>query len=375
MRKTSAWAYVTLAFLSSACVASAALPEPPYQRQPWTPPVVEGIPESVVKITAALFDAGLADPRGGAYREIQLSGSDWGAEGAAQTHGWVFAEGYAVCWNGLVYQVRSIGASADLVRDVDAIVNASPSTTEVYFTRWPPQPDIAFWVSIESAGGKWPVAIALLLRLGRHDLARHLWRSPDSFSKSGVIPDREPMWTRRVAAVWLGAAFHRLINERTGGNDKEAVEIGQSLVTWEQRWRTAREQMPASAATDPAGYPDLSFLKPLPRLLADSQRRLQQPARPNLDFKALWGIAGKDGAASSAFLGKSQSARIADLIDRLEDVAARKFIWPGWLDLMHDPISTLLAKEGEAAVGPLLDVYEHDQRLTRSVDFRRPWHV
>jgi len=34
-----------------------------------------------------------------------------------------------------------------------------------------------------------------------------------------------------------------------------------------------------------------------------------------------------------------------------------------------------LTREGEAAVEPLLDAYEHDQRLTRSVDYGRPWYT
>src|ERR1022692_862903 len=44
-------------------VASVALPEPPKQHEPWTPPSGHGIPDYVVKVSTALFDAGLADPR------------------------------------------------------------------------------------------------------------------------------------------------------------------------------------------------------------------------------------------------------------------------------------------------------------------------
>src|SRR4051794_11952260 len=68
----------------------AALPEPPRQKQPWTPPKTT-LPKALLSATSALFEAGLADPRGGAYRVIDVgTGSCWsGDAGVVRTHGWV----------------------------------------------------------------------------------------------------------------------------------------------------------------------------------------------------------------------------------------------------------------------------------------------
>src|SRR5690242_2858795 len=85
--------------------ARAAMPVPPHQHDPWTPPPGLDLPDSVVKASALLFEAGVADPRGGDYREIEIAA--YGA--SVKTHGWVFEGTYAVCWNGLIYRVRSLG--------------------------------------------------------------------------------------------------------------------------------------------------------------------------------------------------------------------------------------------------------------------------
>jgi hypothetical protein len=48
-----------------------AIPDPPCQRERWTPPETK-LPRFLVNATAALFDAGMADPRGCDYREVEL---------------------------------------------------------------------------------------------------------------------------------------------------------------------------------------------------------------------------------------------------------------------------------------------------------------
>ena len=98
----------------------AALPTPPQQTSLWTPPA--GLPGPLVSAATTLFDQGLADPRGGDYRQVSVGvGNVWGGDGGvARTHGWVLpADGpgggrFAVCWNGLVYPAVSVGGPADL---------------------------------------------------------------------------------------------------------------------------------------------------------------------------------------------------------------------------------------------------------------------
>ena len=52
-------------------------PDPPQQKEPWTPPKTK-LPKVLLGATSALFDAGLADPRGGEYCQVKVStGSVW----------------------------------------------------------------------------------------------------------------------------------------------------------------------------------------------------------------------------------------------------------------------------------------------------------
>src|ERR687883_827777 len=65
------------------------LPLPPRQREPWEPPQTK-LPEAFVTATRALFEQGMADPRGGEYREVEVAaGSVWGGAWKLKTHAWV----------------------------------------------------------------------------------------------------------------------------------------------------------------------------------------------------------------------------------------------------------------------------------------------
>src|SRR5262245_461614 len=158
-----------------------ALPEPARQKQPWTPPKT-ALPKELLSATAALFQAGLADPRGGEYRLIEVGTGDcWsGDAGLARTHGWVLpaAKGekqrFAVCWNGLVYPVVSVGDRADLRADVRAALEADEKarTRSESFYRF--RHAWSEGVSIRPRT-LLPVKVCLLLRLGEEELARRAW--------------------------------------------------------------------------------------------------------------------------------------------------------------------------------------------------------
>ena len=108
------------------------LPDPPRQKEPWTPPETK-LPRFLVAATATLFDQGLADPRGCEYRSIEITaGSVWGGQGGiASTKGWVLPamdgekQRFAVAWSGLVYPVVKVGEPADLAADVLALEDAA----------------------------------------------------------------------------------------------------------------------------------------------------------------------------------------------------------------------------------------------------------
>ena len=91
------------------------------------------MPRFLVRASATLFEQGLADPRGGDYRAIEIAvGSVWSnvggialdprlgpARGAGET------TRFAVAWSGLVYPTVSVGAPADLEADVKALETAA----------------------------------------------------------------------------------------------------------------------------------------------------------------------------------------------------------------------------------------------------------
>lgn len=187
-----------------------------------------------------------------------------------------------------------------------------------------------------------PTSLALLLRLDRPDLAARLWQAPESVDLFKRIPSREAdrgSWLATAATAWLGTAYWRLVGAFEQADDQEAVNIAESLLHWQSQLPTRQ-------------LPDISFLSPVPRLLADSRRRLRQPTpKP------------------------PQTDHIATLIDQLETVQGFKIAIPGPLFFSMDPVYKSLTKEGDAAIAPLLAAYEYDQRLTRTFDYSRPWSL
>ena len=170
------------------------LPDPPRQKEPWTPPETK-LPRFLVAATATLFDQGLADPRGCEYRSIEITaGSVWGGQGGiASTKGWVLPaidgekQRFAVAWSGLVYPVVKVGAPADLAADVLALADAAVDGRADVASKARRQGGIpafsgfgAYGTNNEGAAVHprtlHPIRACLLLRLGRADLAERSGR-------------------------------------------------------------------------------------------------------------------------------------------------------------------------------------------------------
>ena len=66
--------------------------------------------------------------------------------------------------------------------------------------------------------------------------------------------------------------------------------------------------------------------------------------------------------------------KLVYLIDALDEVDARQWTQPGGVPLGLDWRVKALVAIGEAAVPALIDTVEHDERLTRSVEFNRDFH-
>lgn len=349
----------------------AGLPEPPGQRLSWIPHKTKAIPGFVVPVTARLFDAGLADPRGGVYRSVEVFESGTERNGSAHTRGWVLPGGIAVCWNGLVYRVKSAGELANLEADVKRIAVADPWRDRSFpRLRTDDRPSRAervaeFWTRFRSYGSMAPTSIALLLRLGRVDLAERLW-SADGKRED---PD-EGLWLADAAMSWFGTAYWRLVSAFDAGDDRDAAELGESIVEWRSRvpdeWRVENKWFPKRV-------PDISFLNAVPVLAADARRRLSQPWRQSIDL-TLTAYRAK-GPQAAAFARRPQGERIALLVERLDDMVAGKFAISGPVMYQFAPVYRLLVREGEGAVDALADVIRNDDRLTRTFDYSRPWMI
>lgn len=146
------------------------LPDPPAQKKAWQIPQ-SSLPESYVSATSALFDQGMADPRGCEYREIKVgTGNVWNGDGGVvETHGWLFPgdgpERFAVCWNGLVYPVVAAGEPADWRADAAAAMG-EPGQRYGFVQ---PEPATVAWNTC------FPVKGCLILRLGDTKLAEEFW--------------------------------------------------------------------------------------------------------------------------------------------------------------------------------------------------------
>ena len=335
-------------------------PTPPRQQQAWTPPATR-LPAELVSAATRLFAIGLADPRGCEYREVEIVVGDvWGGTGSPQkTHAWVLPGSTppaAVGWNGLVYRTRSVGAPANVGDDVRALVAAdaaardkaerdNPGSGEHH--RFPSTAEGAS-LSLETMQ---PLKVALLLRLGEGALAEQFW---SAFASPGDHHD--PFST--LATDWLWAGYDRAVTAHMRVDDDLALESARPLPGL---GRLAEAECkarcgPVSQSRPEGPYPHFEFLGNVALLIADEERRLTEP-HPTFDPASLAGLGAQE--------------RVDALITALDQVAERQWGQPGGVDLAASPIVEALVAQGDLAVEPLLDVLEHDTRLTRTVHFWR----
>ncbi len=318
-----------------------ALPTPPQQNTPWP----HG-DDALATAAATLFEQGLADPRGLEYREIEIAvGNPWNGGGyPIKTHGWVLPEDgkdgqFAVAWNGLFYPVVRVGDAADLHKDwapdakmPEAIGRAFGGASES--------------LSVSHAS---PTALkmVLLLRLGEVEIVNRISKL--------TKPETNADPYLAIARDWAWFAFERAVCAHERGDDRLALADArlltkiQPLIEAEAKRRGFKPDSDYSNTRFPdRKLPYLPFLKQLPSLLIDCERRVanqKNPSLPKID--------------------------IAALIDDLQNVDARQWGQPGGVSLAGDARVQALVKRGNEVVEPLLDAIENDARLTRSVSFGR----
>jgi hypothetical protein len=164
-----------------------------------------------------------------------------------------------------------------------------------------------------------------------------------------------------LASNWAWALFDCAVTAHMRGDDGLALSCARVLSSIQGGIEAEAERrgFKLPDAYDGGKRRYLTFLQPLPSLLADQERRAK---------------AGKRGprlSASDIARYTDRAARIAALIEELDEVAARQWGQPGGVDVGEDQIVKELVAQGEEAVEPLLRVLESDERLTRSVSFHR----
>jgi hypothetical protein len=348
--------------------AEDSIPEPPQQKSSWTPPQTQ-LPANLISATTRLFEQGLADPRGMEYREIEIDlGRVWDPRFAVKTNGWILpsptaSQRFAVCWNGLVYPIVSVGNQVNLPADIDAAIKTDEEnrakraiTDPTPFYRFRDAKPEGYSLSATSL---LPIKVCLLLRLGRTDLAERVWATwtigmdPKINDDSIHLADPYLM----LAVDWTWAMFDRAINAHIRGDDRLSSISALMAVSIE---KSIRQEIPMRPALRSRQYAEryMNFLQPLALLISDQERRAKHPRTtpPPRDAVTL----------------RQQSTE--QLIDYLDEAVAFQMSIPGGIDMEQDPVVAELIRRGKGAVEPLLNALENDTRLTRAVRSSRPWH-
>ncbi len=343
------------------------IPDPPQQKEPWTPPQTK-LPRFLVSATTALFEQGMADPRGCEYRDVEV-----GESHIIKTRGFVLprrevdAGRFVVSWDGVVYPALSVGALADLKEDIRGPAESMKRDRAGAVTKgrgrageggafigggrseW--RGDGPSGVETRSA-----LKLCLLLRLGRADLAEALFAAATNWTpevRGRDVTDYHITYLT-LATEWAVTVYYRLIDAHMRGDDAVALDAARRLSTFVKAVDAKAAAMGFEKLQDrfsgahPAYMP---FLRQLPELLADQERRAREPARGPIPKR-----------------GGDSSARIAAMIRDLDQIDKRTVGMYGPMGTPErSPLVQALVNEGQPAVEPLLAALETDMRLTRSV--------
>ena len=355
--------------------AGAAIPDPPEQGRPWTPPATK-LPRFLTKATALLFEQGVADPRGCEYREVDL-----GDATLLTTHAFVLparpcdAGRFAVGWDGAVYPASRVGGVADLDADIRALADAMKDRraeaaeeggpragarrtggfTGLSMPMFRPMGEKPTGpASVETASA---LKVCLLLRLGRADLAEALFAAGTTWTPDVRPPDLTDYHLSHLtlAQEWADRVYNRAVDAHGRGDDAVALDASRRVSAFVARAGPALEAMgfppPANAIRRGDAPPYFPKLGQLRELLADQERRAKEPPRHP--------IPGPEAPAAE---------RVAALIRDLDQVTGGMgVIMNGMTSPSGSDAERALVREGDAAVEPLLAALESDDRLTRTI--------
>ena len=209
------------------------IPDPPRQKEPWTPPQTK-LPRFLVSATAALFEQGMADPRGCEYREVEIGdGTIFKSRGFVLPERASQAGRFVVSWDGVIYPALSAGAVADLDKDVRSLAEsmkrdrgAAAKNTD-RFDDDGGFADAAWRGRVWSVGGqsdadrRSALKLCLLLRLGRADPAEALFATGTSWkpeAQGRALTDYHISYLT-LATDWAAAVFLQLVSAHMRGDD------------------------------------------------------------------------------------------------------------------------------------------------------------
>lgn len=368
---------VILAMIALACLGAdefratpkftgRSIPDPPRQKESWTPPRTK-LPRFLVTATAALFERGMADPRGGEYREVEI-----GDDSIVRTRGFVLppkeaeAGRFVISWDGIVYPALSVGAATDLDGDIrtlaESMRRARADAAAGKRTRSDAPAGFGSAISRGRMFGQSgpatpdshsPLRLCLLLRLGRADLAEDLFQAGTTWTPDGPSPDLTDYAISylTLATDWSTAVFLRLVDAHGRGDDAIALDAARRLTRFEAAVETRAEEMGIQRRQARFGEAPsyLPLLFQLPELLADQERRAKEPQRGPIPPR-----------------GGDPTARVAALIRDLDQVGQSQMTHWG-NSTAGSRLGEALVAEGDPAVEPLLAALETDMRLTRTV--------
>ena len=333
---------------------------PEWKRYPTT------LPSAFVDAADLLFEYGLEDPTGGEYREIAVTvpSSIKNDEKQISTRGWVFTDEktgllYAICWDGMRYEVSWVGREAQISRDLVPPKQPEQPLIMRGFMRAP--------VEYPTFSPHTAVGAALLYRLKDDYNAKRIL-STQSIDRGVYI------W-RETLSSYIMARFHRGVAEFLSGNDGRALTILDPLVTLTERIVADYEGFPDHIRRD--ANLDRVFPENLRRLRDDIADRIENPrtvvrdldvieALPDYDrvVQCLLNMQEIQGELNTQYnlpyptdITPEQAAEIRT--ERLAETSA--------IQARYDPYNGLISSLGDDAVPLLLNVAREDKYAARYV--------
>lgn len=353
----------------------ATFPLPPQQNAPWK----AARDDAFSQVVTRLFKAGLADPRGAQYREVELVAGPtrWTRPGqtAPQLRAFVLPSTdekarFAVTWNGQIYRVTSVAQPKDWRADWAQMAKKPlVAARQSYFGGEQIEADFSTPT---------PLKAILAARLGA----------------PRALPFE--LHLSSAAADFVSALSTRAKNAHLRGDDPTAFALLQKEKAALQSLREVFEAKDWAWMLSKHDAATLNRFKAVAgqwawmltaddALLSDQTRRALELQRLSDFYKAEgeeWEReANQNGAPSPEPVPRASESKttptdakdmaIARLIWNLQNVRAHQMSSPGDVNFLEDHTVRQLVELGDDAVLPLITVVERDDRLTRSARLNR----